>query len=62
MDELDILRKNLRAQMNNLSDEIIGGAASDFADYRHMVGVVEGLALAERELLDLKERLSTHSE
>jgi hypothetical protein len=30
---------------------------NDWAEYRHQVGVIEGLAKAERELLDLEERL-----
>jgi len=33
------------------------GSALDWADYRHKVGVIEGLAKAERELLDLAEKL-----
>ena len=47
------LQKKLRELMNDKADVIIGGAASDFADYKNMCGVIEGLALAERELLDI---------
>jgi hypothetical protein len=33
------------------------GGAADYPSYRHMVGKVEGLAQAERHILDLEERL-----
>jgi hypothetical protein len=29
----------------------------DFADYKHQTGIIAGLALAEREILDLVERV-----
>lgn len=59
MEELDLLRVRLRRILNELADDLAGGAAGDFPSYQHMVGVIKGLALAERELLDLKENLST---
>lgn len=42
--------------MNYYADLLAGGAATDFAEYKHHVGIIAGLALAERELLDLIER------
>ena len=51
------LRKMLRERMNEVTDNLATGAASNFPDYRHDVGVIEGLAWAERELLDLIERI-----
>lgn len=50
---LRLLRQKLRAAMNDRADHIATGGATDFADYKHHCGVVEGLALAERELLDV---------
>ena len=50
-------RKALRDIMNNKTDDLAVGSAQDFADYRHRVGVIEGLALAEREFLDIMERI-----
>ena len=41
--------------MNEMADVVSGGGAHSFEEYRKMVGVIEGLALAERELLDLLE-------
>tara|TARA_R100001443_G_C3340476_1_gene174338 strand:+ start:275 stop:475 length:201 start_codon:yes stop_codon:yes gene_type:complete len=53
----EFLREQLRKQMNELSDHISGGACKDFAEYRNCCGIIEGLAIAERELLDLQERI-----
>ena len=51
------LRVQIRRMMNETSDHLSAGACKDFAEYARCCGVVEGLALAERELLDLEERL-----
>ena len=59
MTELDLLRKKLREAMNNIADDIAGGVAIDFPHYKELVGQISGLALAERELLDLQERMSS---
>lgn len=59
MDEkiLSVLRTKIRAQLNDLADNIAGDSAKDFGEYRYMCGVIHGLALAERELLDMAETL-----
>ena len=48
--------------MNDLADSISVGAAKDFCEYQNMVGTIKGLALAERELLDLVEALKKGEE
>ena len=52
----EFLRKRIREEMNEISDHISGGACSDFSEYSKCCGIIQGLAMAERELLDLKER------
>lgn len=42
--------------MNNLADIVATGGAKDYAEYQKLVGTIQGLALAERELLDLAEK------
>jgi hypothetical protein len=42
--------------MNDYADTIAGGSAKDFPEYKHLCGVIEGLALAERELLDIRKK------
>jgi hypothetical protein len=54
----EFLRKKIRDIMNEHADHIATGAATDWPDYRYHVGIIEGLAKAERELLDLAEKLS----
>jgi len=50
-------QKKLRERMNDLADSISTGSARTYDEYSKMVGVIEGLALAERELLDLIEAM-----
>lgn len=57
MNELELVRKKIREDMNELADFIATGGAPDFPGYRQMVGKIEGLAMAERHILDLIERL-----
>ena len=54
---LEHLRSKMREMMNERADHVAGGACTDYSDYKHITGVIEGLALAEREILDLAERL-----
>jgi hypothetical protein len=42
--------------MNNYADDVAGGACDDFASYQKLCGVIQGLAIAERHLLDLAEK------
>lgn len=53
----EFLRKFLRNQMNELADHIAGGGCVDFSEYKRCCGVIEGLARAERELLDLTNQI-----
>ena len=53
---LKALQVKLRAMMNDVTDSMASGACEDFSDYKYRSGIIYGLALAERELLDLDER------
>ena len=46
-------RKQLRQYMNELTDSVALGNAKNFEEYQRYVGQIEGLAIAERELLNL---------
>ena len=48
--------------MNEHADHIASGAYKNFDEYQKMTGIIEGLALAERELLDYVERVLTEQE
>jgi hypothetical protein len=42
--------------MNNYADDLASGQCASFEQYRHLCGVIQGLAIAERYLLDLAKR------
>tara|TARA_R110000796_G_scaffold197507_2_gene313833 strand:+ start:712 stop:936 length:225 start_codon:yes stop_codon:yes gene_type:complete len=52
----EFLKKKLRNIMNQHADHISTGACKDYSDYQKMAGIIEGLALAEREVLDWVEK------
>ena len=53
----DVLRAKIRKDMNEYTDDMAGGVCGDFAAYQKLCGIIQGLALAERHLLDLAEKL-----
>lgn len=51
------LQNRIREQMNRLADDISTGGCVDFAEYKYKAGIIWGLGVAERELLDLNQEL-----
>jgi hypothetical protein len=62
MDIFDVLRKKLRDRMNDIADAVSTGQCASFEEYQRSCGVIEGLAHAERDLLDLKEAMENNDE
>lgn len=58
----EVYQTKLRERMNEMADVVATGSAQSFEEYRKMCGIIEGLALAERELLDLVEALTKGEE
>ncbi len=56
MEALDVLRKQLRERMNDVADAVATGQCQTFEDYKRMCGVIEGLAYAERDIIDLESK------
>jgi len=54
---LSALQQQLRTHMNEVTDHVAGGGCKDMNDYSRCTGIIEGLAYAERELLDLNKRM-----
>ncbi len=52
-----VLRDKIRTDMNNYADDIAGGACRSFEEYQKLCGIISGLALAERYLLDLLQKV-----
>ena len=52
-----VVRDQLRADMNNYADDLATGACRSFEEYQKLCGVIQGLATAERYILDLAEKV-----
>ena len=57
-----VLREKIRTDMNNYADDLAGGQCRSFDEYQKLCGVIQGLALAERHLLDLAEKVEKSNE
>ena len=57
-----VLREKLRTDMNNYADDCAGGACRTFEEYQKLCGIIQGLALAERYLLDLAQKVEESNE
>ena len=55
---LKIVRDKIRIIMNDTADHISGGSCRNMEEFSKCVGIIEGLALAEREVLDLDNMIS----
>ena len=62
MDATDVLRKKFRDRMNDIADAVSTGTCRTYEEYQRLCGVIEGLAHAERDLLDLKETMERNDE
>lgn len=52
MTVIDRARTEIRTMLNDITDDVATGSALDYSEYLRLVGRIEGLALAERALLD----------
>lgn len=57
-----VLREKIRTDMNNYADDLAGGQCRSFDEYQKLCGVIQGLAIAERHLLDLAEKVEKSDE
>lgn len=59
---VDILRKKIREDMNNYTDDLANGVCKTFDEYQKLCGVIHGLALAESHLLALARKVEETDE
>jgi len=52
------LRKRIREEAASVSDVLTAGGAKTFDEYRHLTGILHGLAIVEREINDLMDALN----
>jgi len=57
-----VLRDKLRTDMNNYADDLAGGGCRSFDEYQKLCGVIQGLAIAERYLIDLAAKVENSDE
>jgi hypothetical protein len=57
-----VLREQIRNDMNNYADDLAGGMCRSFDEYQKLCGVIQGLAVAERHILDLAKKATEHDE
>jgi hypothetical protein len=57
-----VLREKLRKDMNNYADDLAGGGCRSFEEYQKLCGVIQGLAIAERYLIDLADEVEKSNE
>jgi hypothetical protein len=57
-----VLREQIRTDMNNYTDDLANGVCQTFDQYQKLCGVIQGLAIAERYLLDLAEKVEKSNE
>lgn len=58
----NVLREQIRKDMNNYADDLATGQCQSFEQYQKLCGVIQGLALAERHLIDLVEKAEKNDE
>ena len=61
-DFANVLRNQIRTDMNNYADDIAGGSCRTFEEYQKLCGIISGLALAERYVLDLLKKVEDSHE
>lgn len=49
----DVLNKKLNEHKSSATEFLADGGCKDFAHYRNLCGVIQGLSLAQREITDL---------
>ena len=58
----EVLRKEIRKDMNNYTDDMANGVCRSFDEYQKLCGVIQGLALAESHLLALQKKVEESDE
>jgi len=57
-----VLREQIRNDMNNYTDDLANGVCQSYEQYQKLCGIIQGLALAERYLIDLAEKVEKANE
>ena len=58
----EALRKMIREDMNNYTDDMANGVCRSFDEYQKLCGVIQGLAISESHLLGLLKKVEDSDE
>lgn len=62
MDGIDLMLKHNDEQRQLQIDVLLGGGAKDYAEYKHICGVIRGLDLADANIRDLAQRMKDNDD
>ena len=58
----EALRKEIRKDMNNYTDDLANGVCRSFDEYQKLCGVIRGLAIAEDHLIAMQKKVEESDE
>jgi hypothetical protein len=62
MDAIELLLSKNASERTAQTDFLVAGKAKDYAEYKHICGVIRGLDIADVHLKDLAERMEKSNE
>ena len=62
MTEFEYILREIRETRAEHTTFLAEGSAKEYADYRHVCGVIRGLTIAESAILDLVQKLERDDE
>jgi|TARA_R110002020_G_scaffold111460_5_gene257145 chromosomal replication initiation ATPase DnaA len=54
--QFGLLKKKIQEEKIQIEENLLEGTAKDYSDYRHLIGIIKGLSIAEREVTDMEKR------
>mgnify|MGYP003144242027 FL=1 len=54
--QFSLLRKKIQEEKTQIEENLLEGTAKDYSDYSHLIGIIKGLSIAEREIVDMERR------
>tara|TARA_R110000868_G_scaffold113839_1_gene305243 strand:+ start:483 stop:665 length:183 start_codon:yes stop_codon:yes gene_type:complete len=60
MDILDLLLSKIKERYEDVSEDLASGVAKDYADYRYICGVINGLISVKNYVEDMKHTMEDY--
>tara|TARA_B100001245_G_C22671491_1_gene328633 strand:- start:62 stop:250 length:189 start_codon:yes stop_codon:yes gene_type:complete len=54
--QFSLLRQALQSIIKQYGETLAQGSARDFYEYKKITGIIEGLSIADREIIDMEDR------